>query len=52
MEGFRDDSASVKAFGHEVVTAMCQRLVSEGVSNLHFYTMNQSNASLNIVKEL
>ena len=52
MEGFRDDSSSVKAFGHEVVTAMCQRLVSEGVSNLHFYTMNQSNASLNIVKEL
>jgi len=52
MEGFRDDSASVKAFGHEVVTAMCQRLVSEGVSNLHFYTMNQSSASLNIVKEL
>ena len=52
MEGFRDDSASVKAFGHEVVTSLCQRLLAEGVPNLHFYTMNQSKASLNILQEL
>lgn len=52
MEGFRDDSVSVKAFGHEVVTALCQRLVSEGVPNLHFYTMNQSATSLKILKDL
>lgn len=52
MEGFRDDSASVKAFGHDVVTDLCQRLIAEGVPGLHFYSMNQSNASLNILKEL
>lgn len=52
MEGFRDDNVSVKAFGHDVVTALCQRLIAEGVPNLHFYTMNQSAVSLNILKDL
>ena len=52
MEGFRDDNVSVKSFGHDVVTALCQRLIAEGVPNLHFYTMNQSAVSLNILKDL
>jgi len=52
MEGFRDDTNGVKAFGHEVVTSLCQRLLSEGVDSLHFYTMNQSEPSTQIIREL
>lgn len=52
MEGFRDDTTSIKAFGEEVVTKLCQRLISEGVSGLHFYTMNQSKVNMNIIEAL
>jgi methylenetetrahydrofolate reductase (NADPH) len=41
LEGYRDDSESIRAFGIEVVTQLCQTLVDNGCPGIHFYTMNQ-----------
>jgi methylenetetrahydrofolate reductase (NADPH) len=42
LQSFGEDTASIKAFGMDVVTDMCERLLSGGVPSLHFYSMNQS----------
>ena len=42
MEGYLDDAASIRAFGLDVVTALCRRLIDGGAPGLHFYTMNQA----------
>ncbi len=52
MEGYMDDAASVRAFGVEVVTRLCQRLIAGGAPSIHFYTLNQSGLSLEICKGL
>ncbi|MFT4103387.1 MAG: methylenetetrahydrofolate reductase [NAD(P)H] [Burkholderiaceae bacterium] len=52
LAGFGDDLASIRAFGHDVVTALCARLVDEGVPSLHFYTLNQAAPSLDILRAL
>lgn len=52
MEGYGDDSASIRAFGLDVVTAMCERLLEGGAPGLHFYTLNQSGLTLEIWKRL
>jgi len=48
LQGFGDDSASIKAFGLDVVTHLCAQLRSGGAPGLHFYTLNQSTATLQI----
>ncbi len=45
LEGFGDDGASIRAFGLDVVTALCQRLLEGGAPGLHIYTLNRANAS-------
>ncbi len=52
MEGFMDDSASIRAFGIEVVTKLCERLIQGGAPGIHFYTMNQAGVTLEICKRL
>jgi methylenetetrahydrofolate reductase (NADPH) len=52
MEGFLDDAASIRAFGLDVVTRLCQRLVAGGAPGIHFYTLNQSALSLEICRRL
>jgi methylenetetrahydrofolate reductase (NADPH) len=52
MEGFMDDAASVRAFGIDVVTQLCERLVAGGAPGLHFYTMNQSSMTVEICRRL
>jgi len=52
MEGYGDDVESVQAFGLDVVTQLCEKLIAGGVPALHFYTLNQANASLEILKRL
>jgi methylenetetrahydrofolate reductase (NADPH) len=52
MEGYGDDSASIRAFGLDVVTAMCERLLAGGAPGLHFYTLNQAALTLEIWKRL
>ena len=52
MEGFMDDTASIRAFGLDVITRLCERLIQQGVPALHFYTLNQSALTLEICKRL
>ena len=52
MEGYLDDAASIRAFGLEVVSRLCERLLAGGAPGLHFYTMNQSTLSLEICRKL
>ncbi|MDY0963497.1 methylenetetrahydrofolate reductase [NAD(P)H] [Massilia sp. CFBP9026] len=42
LASFGDDSASIKAFGLDVVTGLCERLLEGGAPGLHFYSMNQA----------
>ena len=42
LESFGDDSASVRAFGLDVVTELCAGLIEDGVPGLHFYTLNSA----------
>lgn len=46
LEGFGDDLESVRAFGLDVVSELCQTLLDGGAPGLHFYTMNQSGPTL------
>jgi methylenetetrahydrofolate reductase (NADPH) len=52
LQAFGDDTASIKAFGLDVVTDLCDQLRHAGVPGIHFYTMNQSAAVLEICKRL
>ena len=52
MEGFMDDAASIRAFGLDVVTGLCQRLIAGGAPGFHFYTMNQSALAVELCKRL
>ena len=52
LQGFGDDAASIRAFGLDVVTDLCERLRAGGVPGLHFYTMNQAAATLEICRRL
>jgi len=52
LQAFGDDSASIKAFGLEVVSDLCEQLRNGGAPGLHFYTMNQSTAVTAICRNL
>ncbi|MDH3318832.1 MAG: methylenetetrahydrofolate reductase [NAD(P)H] [Betaproteobacteria bacterium] len=52
LEGYRDDAASIRAFGLDVVTALCERLLRAGAPGLHFYTLNQAALSSEIWRRL
>jgi len=52
MEGYMDDTASIRAFGLEVITKLCERLIAGGAPSIHFYTLNQSALALEICKRL
>jgi methylenetetrahydrofolate reductase (NADPH) len=52
LQGFGDDAASIRAFGLDVVAQLCEQLRRAGAPGLHFYTMNQSAATLEICQRL
>ena len=52
LESFGDDREAIQAFGLDVVTNLCQRLLDSGAPSLHFYTMNQSAPTLAILENL
>lgn len=52
LSAFGDDTASIKAFGLDVVSSLCEELIKGGAPGIHFYTMNQSAATLAICKNL
>ncbi|MFE1727228.1 methylenetetrahydrofolate reductase, partial [Acinetobacter baumannii] len=49
---YGDDSESIKAFGHEVVVKLCERLIAGGAPSLHFYSMNQVEPTRQLVVDL
>jgi methylenetetrahydrofolate reductase (NADPH) len=52
LESYGDDLASIRAFGLDVVTDLCDRLLAGGAPGLHFYTMNQAGPSTTIWQRL
>jgi methylenetetrahydrofolate reductase (NADPH) len=52
LQSFGDDSASIKAFGLDVVSSLCEQLQRGGAPGLHFYTMNQAGATLAVAQRL
>jgi methylenetetrahydrofolate reductase (NADPH) len=48
LQSFGDDTASIKAFGLDVVSDLCERLQRGGAPAIHFYTMNQAGPTLAI----
>ena len=52
FEGLGDDVDAVRAFGLDLVTRLCERLLAGGAPGLHFYSMNQSALTLEISKRL
>ena len=52
LEYYQDDKDSLKSFGHEVVLNLCQELLAGGAPGLHFYTLNQSNRTVKLWRDL
>lgn len=52
LESYGDDIESVKQFGIEVVFDLCQRLITGGAPGLHFYTLNKSEVTVDLIKML
>ena len=52
LQSFGDDVASIKDFGADVVTDLCRRLLAGGAPSLHFYTLNQAAAPLELIGRL
>ena len=52
LEAYGDDVASIQAFGEQVISEMCEKLLDGGAPGLHFYTLNQAEPSLAIWNNL
>ncbi len=52
LEGFGDNRTAIRAFGVEIISNLCSRLLEGGAPGLHFYTLNQSEAILTIWENL
>ena len=52
LASYGDDTASIKAFGHEVIIKLCERLIAGGAPSLHFYTMNNTEPTRQLVTNL
>ena len=52
LQGFGDDLESIKSFGLDVIADLCEQLKNGGVPGIHFYTLNQSVATLELCKRL
>ena len=52
MESYLDDTASIRAFGLDFITGMCEKLLEGGASGLHFYALNQAGLTSTIWQRL
>jgi methylenetetrahydrofolate reductase (NADPH) len=52
LESFGDDRDAIRAFGLDVVQALCERLLAGGAPGLHFYTMNQAEPTGELCRRL
>ncbi len=52
LASFGDDTESIKAFGLDVVTQLCEQLLAGGAPGIHFYSLNQAGPTMAIWKQL
>ncbi len=52
LQSYGDDRESIRAFGREVVGSLCDELIASGAPGLHFYTLNQAEATLAVLDDL
>jgi methylenetetrahydrofolate reductase (NADPH) len=52
LQSYADDTASIRSFGLDVVTELCDRLLAQGAPGLHFYTMNSAGLTTTIWQRL
>ena len=52
LEAYADDLQSLRAFGADVVSELCAKLLAEGAPSLHFYTLNQSSTISTIIENI
>lgn len=52
LESYGDDQESITAFGIEMISELCQTLLENGAPGLHFYTMNQIEPNITVLKNL
>lgn len=52
LQSYGDDRESIRAFGREVVSSLCEELIASGAPGLHFYTLNQAEATLAVLDDL
>jgi len=52
LESYRDDTASIRSYGLDVVTRLCDDLLTAGAPGLHFYTLNQAGLTTTIWQRL
>ncbi|MBN2691639.1 MAG: methylenetetrahydrofolate reductase [NAD(P)H] [Burkholderiaceae bacterium] len=52
LQSYGDDRESIRAFGREVVSGLCAELIADGAPGLHFYTLNQAEATLAVLDDL
>ncbi len=52
LADYGDDLPSIRQFGHEVVSRLCEQLIAGGAPGLHFYTLNQSEPTLLLCQAL
>ncbi|MFI9652706.1 methylenetetrahydrofolate reductase [NAD(P)H] [Guyparkeria halopsychrophila] len=51
LEAFGDDLEGLRAFGHDVVTELCEQLVDAGAPGIHFYAMNRSQPVIRLCRD-
>jgi methylenetetrahydrofolate reductase (NADPH) len=52
LEAYGDDLESIQSFGEETITRLCETLLAQGAPGLHFYTLNKSEPSTTIWRNL
>ena len=52
LADYGDDKKSIRQFGFDIVHQLCERLISEGVPSLHFYSMNHTEPNKALVESL
>lgn len=52
LEAIKNDVEAVQQYGIEYATRQCEELVNHGVPGIHFYTLNKSRSTRNIVENL
>jgi len=52
LEAFQNDEASTIAFGIDIITELCDKLLNEGAPGIHFYTLNRADVTIQICKNL